>query len=84
MWYATPRRDALLAHLKTQGIGAGIHYPIPLHRQPALLKLDLADVTLPETEKATAEILSLPLYPELTSEQINYVVEQIKEFSNDD
>ena len=76
----TPRRDALLARLKACGIGAGIHYPLPLHRQPAYLKLGYADVVLPETERAAAEVLSLPMYPELTEEQIGYVTEQIREF----
>jgi dTDP-4-amino-4,6-dideoxygalactose transaminase len=76
----TPRRDALLAHLKACGIGAGIHYPLPLHRQPAYLKLGYADVVLPETERAATEVLSLPMYPELTEEQIGYVTYKIKEF----
>ena len=76
----TPNRDALLAHLKAQGVGAGIHYPLPLHQQPAFLNLGYADVVLPETERAAAEVLSLPMYPELAEEQISYVVEQIKEF----
>ena len=76
----TPRRDALLAHLKACGIGAGIHYPLPIHRQPAYLKLGYANVVLPETERAAAEVLSLPMYPELTEEQIGYVTDKIKEF----
>jgi dTDP-4-amino-4,6-dideoxygalactose transaminase len=81
---STPRRDALLAHLKNRGIDAGIHYPLPLHRQPAFLKLDYSAGTLPETEKAAAEVLSLPMYPELTDEQIGYIAEQIREFFHGD
>jgi dTDP-4-amino-4,6-dideoxygalactose transaminase len=79
----TPRREALLAYLKAHDIGAGIHYPLPLHRQPAYLKRGSGNISLPETERAAAEVLSLPMYPELTDEQIHYVVEQIKEYFND-
>jgi len=75
-----PQRDALVAHLKARGIGAGIHYPIPLHRQPAYLKQGYTEVQLPVTEQVAAEVLSLPMYPELTTEQIEYVVSAIEEF----
>lgn len=76
----TPRRDDLLAHLRAKGIGAGIHYPIPLHRQPAYLREGYGDVRLPVTEQVTAEVLSLPMYPELTEDQLVYVAEAVKEF----
>jgi dTDP-4-amino-4,6-dideoxygalactose transaminase len=76
----TPRRDALLAHLQAHGIEVGIHYPLSLHRQPVYLKLGYADVVLPEAERAASEVLSLPMYPELTMEQVGYVVERVKEF----
>lgn len=76
----TPRRDALLAHLRAQGIEAGVHYPLPLHRQPVYLKRGYGEVVLPEAERAAAEVLSLPLYPELTPAQVGYVVERVKEF----
>lgn len=75
----TSRRSAMLQHLQSKGIGAGIHYPIPLHRQPAYLKKGYADVSLPVTERAAGEILSLPMYPELTREQIEYVVSAVRE-----
>jgi dTDP-4-amino-4,6-dideoxygalactose transaminase len=75
----TTNRDALLKHLKDKGIEAGIHYPIPVHRQPVYLKLGYGDVSLPITEKAATEILSLPMYPELRPEQIDYVADTIKE-----
>lgn len=74
----TRKRDSLLDHLKEQGIGAGIHYPIPLHRQPAYLKLGYGEVQLPETERAASEVLSLPVYPEMTDDQVEYVVNAIK------
>ena len=73
------RRDALLAHLIQAGVGAGIHYPVPLHRQPAYR--GLPPVSLPATDLAAAQVLSLPLFPELTDEQIEYTVEQIGRFA---
>lgn len=76
----TPRREELLLHLKTRGVGAGVHYPVPVHRQPAYLKQGYGDVVLPETERAATEVLSLPMYPELTEDQIGYVAEMIGGF----
>lgn len=75
----TPYRDRLFAYLKAKGIEAGVHYPIPLHRQPAYLRRGYGDVQLPETERAAAEVISLPLYPELTVGQIDYIAQTIKE-----
>ena len=75
----TPHRDRLLQQLKEKGIDAGIHYPIPVHRQPVYLKLGYGDVSLPITEQAAAEILSLPMYPELRPEQIEFVAQAIKD-----
>jgi len=74
----TPRRDEVLNHLRANGVGAGVHYPIPLHRQPAYRR-DYPDLHLPITEKVAAEVLSLPLYPELTDDQQRYVAETLKE-----
>lgn len=76
----TPQRDGLIAHLKQRGVNAGIHYPIPLHRQPAYMKLGYDHVRLPVTEQIADEIVSLPIYPEMTGEQIRYVVNAIEEF----
>ncbi|HLG17489.1 MAG TPA: DegT/DnrJ/EryC1/StrS family aminotransferase [Blastocatellia bacterium] len=75
------RRDTVLEHLKSRDIGAGVHYPVPLHRQPAYLKQGYGDLTLPVTERAAGEVLSLPMYPELTGEQIAHVAEAVKEAS---
>jgi dTDP-4-amino-4,6-dideoxygalactose transaminase len=75
----TARRDAMLQRLKDKGIDAGIHYPIPVHRQPVYLKLGYGDVSLPITEQAAGEILSLPMYPELQPDQIEYVAQAVKE-----
>ncbi|MDZ7374227.1 MAG: DegT/DnrJ/EryC1/StrS family aminotransferase [candidate division KSB1 bacterium] len=75
----TPQRDALLEHLRRQGIGAGVHYPIPLHLQPAYAK-DYRGQTFPAAEAAAKEVLSLPLYPELATEQVEYVAGAVREF----
>ena len=75
----TSRRAAMLEHLQSKGIGAGIHYPIPLHRQPAYVKQGHGKLSLPVTERVTGEILSLPMYPELTREQIEYVTSAVRE-----
>lgn len=73
-----PERDRVLSQLKEAGIGAGIHYPIPLHLQPAYAYLGYKKGDFPETEKAAEEILSLPIYPEITRGQQEYVVDQLK------
>lgn len=74
----TKNRDKLQQHLKSKEISAGIHYPIPLHQQPALQKLNITG-KFPITEQYSKEILSLPMYPELSEEQINFVADSIKE-----
>jgi dTDP-4-amino-4,6-dideoxygalactose transaminase len=73
----TPERDALRAHLNECGIGSGIHYPIPCHLQRACADLGYAEGSLPVTEEVVGEILSLPMYPELTNSQIDRVVHAI-------
>ena len=65
--------------MKARGIDAGIHYPIPLHRQPVYRDLGYQDGSLPITERVAAEVLSLPLYPELTDEQIAHVARAVRE-----
>jgi dTDP-3-amino-3,4,6-trideoxy-alpha-D-glucose transaminase len=74
----TPRRDDLAAFLRARGIGTGVHYPVPVHRQPAYAHLSLGEGSLPETEAAAREILSLPLYPELSEEQVRAVAEAVR------
>jgi dTDP-4-amino-4,6-dideoxygalactose transaminase len=74
-------RDFLLKNLRERGITTGIHYPVPLHLQPAYRRLGISAGTLPVTEWAAAHVLSLPMYPELTSQQINTVSEAIVEIT---
>jgi dTDP-4-amino-4,6-dideoxygalactose transaminase len=76
----TSKRDALLNSLKSQGIGAGIHYPVPLNKQPAFINFGLGEYNLPVTESVAKNILSLPMFPELNDDQIEYVVEIISDF----
>jgi dTDP-4-amino-4,6-dideoxygalactose transaminase len=73
-------RDSLLNHLKARGIEAGIHYPIPLHLQPVYRNLGYRPGDFPHAERAANHVLSLPMYPELTNEQIEYVAEAVREF----
>jgi dTDP-4-amino-4,6-dideoxygalactose transaminase len=75
-----PRRDDLAKHLEANGISTGLHYPIPLHMQAAFKHLGYKAGDFPVTEKAADEILSLPMYPELTPEMIKYVAQNIRSF----
>jgi dTDP-4-amino-4,6-dideoxygalactose transaminase len=68
------RRDEVLAKLNAAGIGAGIHYPYPVHLTPAFAGLGYREGAFPEAEKAANEILSLPLYPQITPDQQEAVV----------
>ena len=72
------QRDRLLAHLTERGIACGIHYPVPIHLQEAYRFLGLARGSFPVAEKCAEEFLSLPMFPELTSGQIAYVVDKLK------
>ncbi len=76
----TEERDKLREELKSKGIATGIHYPIPLHLQPAYNYLGHKKGNFPITEKASQEILSLPMFAELTEEQIEEIVEIIKNY----
>jgi dTDP-4-amino-4,6-dideoxygalactose transaminase len=75
-----PRRDELRAFLKDQGIGSMIYYPLALHMQEMYADLGLTEGSLPEAEKASTEVLSLPIYPEMTDEQIGQVASAIRSF----
>lgn len=73
-------RDALLNKLRENGISAGIHYPIPVHLQEAYRELGYKKGDFPVAERYANEILSLPMFPELTCEQVAYVCEVIEDF----
>ena len=72
-------RDGVLDRLKAAGVGAGIHYPVPLHLQPAYASMGWKRGQFPESEKGAAEVLSLPLYPEMTEAQVDAVVKALGE-----
>jgi dTDP-4-amino-4,6-dideoxygalactose transaminase len=78
----TADREGLMDHLKKVGIGTGIHYPIPLHLQKAYAAMNYRKGDFPMTEKAAAEIVSLPMFPQLTAEQQARVVEEILNFTS--
>lgn len=73
-----PNRDQVLKDLNSKGIGAGIHYPIPIHQLKCHSDLGYREGDFPITERYSREILSLPIFPEITEEQIDYVVEVLK------
>lgn len=77
----SPERDRLREHLQKNGISTGLHYPIPVHLQPAFLPLGYNEGDLPATERACKEVLSLPMYPELTDEAVMSIVESVRQFS---
>lgn len=75
-----PRRDELRAYLGERGIATGIYYPIPLHRQPCFEFLGYSEGDLPEAERASRDVLALPVIPEVTEEQLATVARAIREF----
>ncbi|HEX5436355.1 MAG TPA: DegT/DnrJ/EryC1/StrS family aminotransferase [Gemmatimonadaceae bacterium] len=74
------RRDALQAHLRGADIGTAIYYPLPLHLQPCFRYLGVPAGSLPEAERASREVLSLPVYPELTTAQQDEVIAAVRGF----
>jgi dTDP-4-amino-4,6-dideoxygalactose transaminase len=74
------RRDELQAHLKAKGIGTSVYYPLPLHLQPCFAYLGYQAGSCPESERAAREVLSLPIYPELTRAQLDEVVSAVRGF----
>jgi dTDP-4-amino-4,6-dideoxygalactose transaminase len=77
----TARRDELMAHLKERGIASAVHYPSPLHHQPAMAELvDVREGDLPVSTAAAREVLCLPVFPELTGEEVEAVAAAVRGF----
>lgn len=74
------RRDALREFLSARGIGSEVYYPVPLHRQRALASLGYAADAFPESQRAAEEVLALPMFPELTGDEQQRVVQAIADF----
>ena len=72
-------RDAVRADLKARGIETGVHYPVPLHRQPAYERLKLPEGSFPVAEAQSRSVVSLPLFAELTDEQLEFVAVAVRE-----
>jgi len=72
-------REAFQARLAEAGIGTGIHYPIPLHLQKAYENLNYKKSDFPVTERVAAEIVSLPMFPQMTNEQLSEVAAKVRE-----
>ena len=74
------QRDELRSYLKEKGIGTGIYYPLPVHLQPVLKPFGYIEGDFPEAEKACKEVLSLPMWPELTEDEARYVAQTVKDY----
>jgi len=73
-----PARDELRTALNERGVATGVHYPLPVHLQPACRELGYVEGSLPETERVAREVVSLPMYPELTADQVEFVAEALR------
>ena len=74
------QRDGLVRHLKGEGIGCEVYYPVPLHLQPCLAYLGYRAGDFPASEEASRCVLALPMYPELTAEQQRRVIQSCASF----
>ena len=74
-----PNRDGVMAHLKANDIGCAVYYPLPLHRQDCYASLGYAEGSLPAAEAASAEVLSIPVYPELTDDMAAFVAQSVRQ-----
>jgi dTDP-4-amino-4,6-dideoxygalactose transaminase len=77
---AVDDRDGMLQYLKEKQIGSRVYYPVPMHFQPCYKELGYKEGDFPVSEKACKSVLSLPVYPELTNEMIEYIIDTVKKF----
>jgi dTDP-4-amino-4,6-dideoxygalactose transaminase len=70
-------RDAFMNTMADEEVSTGVHYPIPLHLTKALASLGYVEGDFPEAEKLSANCVSLPIYPGMTDEQVDYVIERV-------
>ncbi|MCB4755587.1 MAG: DegT/DnrJ/EryC1/StrS family aminotransferase [Elusimicrobia bacterium] len=77
----TSHRDVLMQYLRDHGIGNGVYYPLPLHLQPAYARLKYDKGSFPVSERLSERILALPMYPDLTNEQVSIVCDLLSKFS---
>ncbi|MEM4408396.1 MAG: DegT/DnrJ/EryC1/StrS family aminotransferase, partial [Candidatus Caldarchaeum sp.] len=75
-----PHRDELRKYLREHGVASQIYYPLPLHLQPAYRFLGYKEGDFPEAERACREVLSLPVHPHLSVEQVEYVADVVRHF----
>ena len=75
-----PRRDEALEFLKSRNVFCGIHYPVPIHLQKAYSDLGYPAGSFPVTERVASEVLSLPMFPELSETQIDWVCQGVRKF----
>jgi dTDP-4-amino-4,6-dideoxygalactose transaminase len=76
------QRDRLMSHLREHGVSAGLHYPVPTHMQPCYEHLGLGHGSLPVTEAVSSRVISLPMFPEITCSQIEYVCDLVRNFTS--
>lgn len=76
----TDRRDELMKHLNDSGVGSRVYYPVPMHLQPCYKDLGYKEGAFPISERISKQALSVPVYPELTEEKIEYIISTVREF----
>jgi dTDP-3-amino-3,4,6-trideoxy-alpha-D-glucose transaminase len=79
----TAERDALRAHLDAHGVSTAVHYPFPIHRTEAYAELGMSDGSLPVAERLAEEILTLPLFPTMSDQDVSRIVDAVRAFASD-
>jgi dTDP-4-amino-4,6-dideoxygalactose transaminase len=79
----TPDREALREHLDAHGIASAVHYPFPIHRTEAYAELGMSEGSLPVAERLAEEILTLPLFPTMSDQDVSRIVEAVRAFDSD-